>query len=250
MVSHLTSPEGVLMPDTLPDLSAYPITSRWKPQHPDRLQLYSWPTPNGVKVSILLEELGLPYEAHSVNISKNETWGPEFLALNPNGKIPAILDPAGPGGKPLALFESGAILVYLAEKTGRFLPADPAGRYETLQWVFFQMAAIGPMFGQVGFFHKFAGRDYEDKRPRDRYAAESKRLLGVLETRLEGRQWIMGNDYTIADIAILGWVRNLVGFYEAGDLVDYASLKNVPVWLARWLERPAVQRGLNIPQRT
>jgi len=238
------------MPDTLPDLSAYPTTSRWKPQHPDRLQLYSWPTPNGVKVSILLEELGLPYEAHSVNISKNETWGPEFLALNPNGKIPAILDPAGPGGEPLALFESGAILVYLAEKTGRFLPADPAGRYETLQWVFFQMAAIGPMFGQVGFFHKFAGRDYEDKRPRDRYAAESKRLLGVLETRLEGRQWIMGDDYTIADIAILGWVRNLVGFYEAGDLVDYASLKNVPAWLARWLERPAVQRGLNIPPRT
>lgn len=237
------------MPDTSPDLSAFPITSRWKPQHPDRLQLYSWPTPNGVKVSILLEETGLPYEAHAVNISKNETWGPEFLALNPNGKIPAILDPAGPGGKPLALFESGAILVYLAEKTGRFLPADPTGRYETLQWVFFQMAAIGPMFGQVGFFHKFAGRDYEDKRPRDRYAAESKRLLGVLETRLEGRQWIMGDEYTIADIAILGWVRNLVGFYEAGDLVDYASLKNVPAWLARWLERPAVQRGLNIPPR-
>lgn len=232
-----------------PDLSAYPITSRWKPQHPERLQLYSWPTPNGVKVSILLEELGLPYEAHSVNISKNETWGPEFLALNPNGKIPAILDPAGPGGKPLALFESGAILVYLAEKTGRFLPADPARRYETLQWVFFQMAAIGPMFGQVGFFHKFAGKEYEDKRPRDRYAAESKRLLGVLETRLEGRQWIMGDDYTIADIAILGWVRNLVGFYEAGDLVDYAALKNVPAWLTRWLERPAVQRGLNIPPR-
>lgn len=237
------------MPDTSPDLSAFPIASRWKPQHPDRLQLYSWPTPNGVKVSILLEETGLPYEAHSVNISKNETWGPEFLALNPNGKIPAILDPAGPGGKPLALFESGAILVYLAEKAGRFLPADPASRYETLQWVFFQMAAVGPMFGQVGFFHKFAGRDYEDKRPRDRYAAEAKRLLGVLETRLEGRQWIMGDDYTIADIAILGWVRNLTGFYEAGDLVDYASLKNVPAWLARWLERPAVQRGLDIPPR-
>lgn len=233
----------------MPDLSAFPIATRWKPKHPERLQLYSWPTPNGVKVSILLEELGLPYEAHPINISKNESWLPEFLALNPNGKIPAILDPDGPGGRPLALFESGAILVYLAEKTGRFLPADPARRYETLQWVFFQMASIGPMFGQVGFFHKFAGRDFEDKRPRDRYAAESKRLLGVLETRLEGRDWIMGEDYTIADIATLGWVRNLTGFYEAGDLVDYSALRRVPEWLARGLARPAVQRGLNIPPR-
>lgn len=231
------------------DLSAFPITTRWKPQHPERLQLYSWPTPNGVKVSILLEEIGLPYEAHSVNIGKNETWIEEFLALNPNGKIPAILDPDGPGGKPLALFESGAILVYLAEKSGKFLPKDPAARYETLQWVFFQMAAIGPMFGQLGFFHKFAGRDYEDKRPRDRYVTESKRLLGVLEARLEGRDWIMGQDYTIADIAILGWVRNLIGFYEAGELVDFARLRNVPAWLARGLARPAVQRGLEIPAR-
>jgi len=232
------------------DLSAFPITTLWKPQHSERLQLYSWPTPNGVKISVLVEELGLPYEAHAVNISKNETWGPEFLALNPNGKIPAILDPDGPDGKPLALFESGAILVYLAEKAGKFIPADAAGRYETLQWVFFQMASIGPMFGQLGFFHKFAGREYEDKRPRDRYASESKRLLGVLETRLEGRKWIMGEDYTIADIAILGWVRNLIGFYEAGELVDFAALKRVPEWLNRWLERPAVQRGLNIPPRT
>jgi GST-like protein len=231
-------------------LSSFPIASRWPARHPDRLQLYSWPTPNGVKVSILLEELGLPYEAHAVNIGKNETWTPEFLSLNPNGKIPAIIDPDGPGGKPIGLFESGAILVYLAEKTGRFLPKDPAARYETLAWVFFQMAAIGPMFGQVGFFHKFAGREFEDKRPRDRYAAEAKRLLGVLETRLEGRKWIMGDDYTIADIATLGWVRNLIGFYGAGDLVDYASLKNVPEWLARGLERPAVQAGLEIPART
>jgi GST-like protein len=198
------------------DLSAFPITKLWPAQHPDRLQLYSLPTPNGVKVSIMLEEIGLPYEPHTVDIGKNETWTPEYLALNPNGKIPAIIDPDGPGGKPLALFESGAILVYLAEKTGQLLPTDPAQRYETLQWVFFQMAAIGPMFGQVGFFHKFAGREYEDKRPRDRYVAESKRLLGVLETRLEGRDWIMGQAYTIADVATLGWVRNLVGFYEAG----------------------------------
>jgi GST-like protein len=231
------------------DLSAFPITKLWPAQHPDRLQLYSLPTPNGVKVSIMLEEIGLPYEPHTVDIGKNETWTPEYLALNPNGKIPAIIDPDGPGGKPLALFESGAILVYLAEKTGQLLPTDPAQRYETLQWVFFQMAAIGPMFGQVGFFHKFAGREYEDKRPRDRYVAESKRLLGVLETRLEGRDWIMGQAYTIADVATLGWVRNLVGFYEAGELVDYASLKNVPAWLERGLARPAVQRGLEIPKR-
>jgi|EP01132_Coremiostelium_polycephalum_P008886 GST-like protein len=231
------------------DLSAFPVTKRWPAQHPDRLQLYSLPTPNGVKVSIMLEELGLPYETHLVDIGKNESWTPEYLSLNPNGKIPAIIDPDGPGGKPLPLFESGAILLYLAEKTGKFLPADPARRYETLQWVFFQMAAIGPMFGQVGFFHKFAGREYEDKRPLERYVTESKRLLGVLETHLEGRQWIMDDDYTIADIATLGWVRNLVGFYGAGELVDYASLKNVPAWLERGLARPAVQRGLDIPKR-
>ncbi len=231
------------------DLSFFPINKRWPAQHPERLQLYSLPTPNGVKVSIMLEELGLPYEVHLIDIGKNESWTPEYLALNPNGKIPAIIDPDGPDGKPLALFESGAILLYLAEKTGKFLPSDPARRYETIQWVFFQMAAIGPMFGQVGFFHKFAGREIEDKRPLERYQNESKRLLGVLETRLEGRQWIMDDEYTIADIATLGWVRNLVGFYGAGDLVDYASLKNVPAWLERGLARPAVQRGLDIPKR-
>lgn len=231
------------------DLSAFPITQRWPAQHPDRLQLYSLPTPNGVKVSIMLEEIGLPYEPHTIDIGQNETWTPEFLSLNPNGKIPAIIDPDGPDGKPLGLFESGAILVYLAEKTGKLLPKDPGQRYETLAWVFFQMGAIGPMFGQLGFFHKFAGREYEDKRPRDRYVAESKRLLGVLEDRLEGRDWIMGDTYTIADIASLGWVRNLVGFYGAGDLVGYDALKNVPAWLERGLARPAVQRGLEIPKR-
>lgn len=231
------------------DLSAFPITRQYPAQHPDRLQLYSLPTPNGVKVSILLEELGLAYEPHLVDIGKNETWTPDYLSLNPNGKIPAIIDPDGPGGKPLPLFESGAILVYLAEKAGRFLPADPAARYETLQWVFFQMAAIGPIFGQLGFFHRFAGREFEDKRPRDRYAAESRRLLGVLEGRLEGRDWIMGADYTIADIASLGWVRNLIGFYEAGDLVGFSDFPRVAAWLERGLARPAVQRGLNIPAR-
>src|ERR1700758_4184845 len=168
----------------MPDLSAFPITKRWPAQHPDRLQLYSLPTPNGVKVSIMLEEIGLPYEPHTINILKNESWTPEFLSLNPNGKIPAIIDPDGPGGRPLGLFESGAILLSLADKTGRLMPRDPARRYEAIQWIFFQMGAIGPMFGQLGFFHKFAGREYEDKRPLQRYVNESKRLLGVLEDRL------------------------------------------------------------------
>ena len=231
------------------DLSAFPMTQRWPAQQPDRLQLYSLPTPNGVKVSIALEELGLPYEPHLVDIGKNESWTPEFLSLNPNGKIPAILDPDGPGGKPIALFESGAILLYLADKTGKLLPADPIRRYQAIQWVFFQMAFVGPMFGQVGFFHKFAGREYEDKRPLERYVNESKRVLGVLETRLDGRQWLMDDDYSIADIASIGWVRNLIGFYDAGALVEYDKLTHVPAWLERALARPAVQRGLAIPGR-
>ena len=231
------------------DLSAFPITTRWPAQYPDRLQLYSLNTPNGVKASIMLEETGLAYEPHLVDIGANESWTPEYLSLNPNGKIPAILDPDGPGGQPLALFESGAILLYLAEKTGKLLPADPALRYQTIQWVFFQVGGVGPMFGQLGFFHKFAGKAYEDKRPRDRYVAESKRLLGVLEGRLDGRAFMMGADFTIADIALLGMVRNLVGYYDAGALVDYASLKSVPAWLERCLARPAVQRGLEIPAR-
>ena len=234
----------------MPELSAFPIASRWPARHPDRLQLYSWPTPNGVKVSIMLEEIGLPYEVHAVNIGKNESWTPEFLSLNPNGKIPAIVDPDGPGGRPLGLFESGAILLYLAEKTGKLLPDDPAQRYETIQWVFFQMAAVGPMFGQLGFFHKFAGREIADKRPLERYRAETKRLLGVLDARLAGRDWIMGDVYTIADISLVGWVRNLVGFYDARDLVDFDRLTQVPAWLERGLSRPAVQRGLEIPARS
>jgi GSH-dependent disulfide-bond oxidoreductase len=231
------------------DLSAFPITRRWPARHPDRLQLYSLPTPNGVKVSIALEEIGLPYEAHAIDIGQNESWTPEFLSLNPNGKIPAIIDPNGPGGAPIGLFESGAILLYLAEKTGLLLPGDAARRYETIEWVFFQMASVGPMFGQVGYFYKFAGREIADKRPLERYRDESKRLLGVLETRLGGRQWIMGDDYTIADISLLGWVRNLIGFYGARDLVEFDWLKQVPAWLERGLARPAVKRGLEIPQR-
>jgi GSH-dependent disulfide-bond oxidoreductase len=232
------------------DLSAFPIAKRWPAQHPDRLQLYSFPTPNGVKISIALEEIGdLPYEAHPVNIIKNETFTPEFQSLNPNGKIPAIVDPNGPGGKPIGLFESGAILIYLAEKTGKLMSKDAAKRYETIQWVFFQMAGVGPIFGQVGFFHKFAGKDIEDKRPLHRFVKESTRVLGVLEERLADRKWIMGDDYTIADISLFGWVRTINGFYGAGDLVEWHKLKHVPAWLDRGLERSAVQRGLDIPKR-
>ena len=232
------------------DLSAFPITRQFPAAHPDRLQLYSLPTPNGVKASIMLEEIGLPYEVHLVDIMKNETWTPDYLSLNPNGKIPAILDPDGPGGQPMGLWESGAILVYLADKTGQLIPTDPAARYETLQWVFWQMGAVGPMFGQLGFFHKFAGKDYEDRRPRDRYVAESKRLLSVLEDRLKDRAFIMGDDFTIADVSLIGWVNNLVTFYDAGDLVEYGSLTAVPAWVERCLARPAVARGLKIPARS
>jgi GST-like protein len=233
----------------MPDPDMFPIARRWPAEHPDRLQLYSFPTPNGVKAAIMLEEVGLPYEPHLVNIMQNETKTPEFLSLNPNGKIPAIIDPDGPGGKPLALFESGAILMYLADKTGQLIPADAAGRYHAMQWVFFQVGAIGPFFGQVGFFYKFAGKEIEDKRPLQRFVDESKRLLGVMEAQLDGREWIMGDHYTIADISMIGWVRGLVDFYGAGEIVGFDQLKHVPAWLKRCLDRPAVQRGLNIPPR-
>jgi GST-like protein len=231
------------------DLSAFAVTRKWPALHPDRLQLYSLPTPNGVKVSIFLEESGLPYEPHLVRFDTNDQLSPEFLSINPNNKIPAILDPDGPGGKPLALFESGAILLYLADKTGRFMPRDAAARYETIQWLMFQMGGLGPMFGQLGFFHKFAGKDYEDKRPRDRYAAESRRLLAVLNQRLAGRAWIMGDEYTIADMATFPWINNLIGFYAAGDLVGMADFPHVTRVLAAFMARPAVIRGLNIPAR-
>jgi GST-like protein len=235
------------MPDLHKDLSRFAITSKWPAKHPERLQLYSLPTPNGVKAAIMLEEIGLPYEVHRVAFDKNDQLSPEFLSLNPNNKIPAILDPDGPGGEPLPLWESGAILLYLAEKTGKLLPLDAALRYQTIQWLMFQMGGLGPMFGQLGFFHKFAGKDYEDKRPRDRYAAESKRLLGVLDRHLEGRSWIMGEEYTIADIATFPWVNNLIGFYGAGELVGFEEFKNVARVLASFVARPAVARGLQIP---
>ena len=231
------------------DLTAFTIHQKWPAQHPERIQLYSLPTPNGVKVSILLEEIGLAYEPHLVSFESNDQMSPEFLTLNPNNKIPAIIDPNGPDGKPLPLFESGAILIYLAEKAGKFLPQDAAGRYETIQWVMFQMGGIGPMVGQVGFFHKFAGKAYEDKRPLERYVGESKRLLAVLEQRLQGRAWIMGDQYTIADIAIFPWVRNLVGFYGAGELVEFDSFPNVKRVLAAFVARPAVEKGLDVPKR-
>jgi GST-like protein len=233
----------------MPDLSAFPITEKWPARHPERLQLYSLPTPNGVKVSIMLEETGLPYEPHLVDFQTNDQSSPAFVSLNPNNKIPAIIDPDGPGGKPLPLFESGAILIYLADKTGQFMPAEAAGRYETIQWLMFQMAGIGPMFGQLGFFNKFAGKDYEDKRPRERYVAESRRLLGVLDGRLAARAWIMGDAYTIADIATFPWVRNLIGFYEAGELVGIDGFPHVKRALAAFVARPAVARGLEIPSR-
>jgi GST-like protein len=225
----------------------FPITTKWPPRHPEWLQLYSMPTPNGVKVSIMLEETGLPYEAHRVSFGDGDQRSPEFRSLNPNGKIPAIIDPHGPGGAPLPLFESGAILVYLAEKTGSLLSADPAGRYQVLQWVMFQMGGPGPMFGQVGFFNKFDGRHFEDKRPLERYVNESKRLLGVLERQLEAHAWIAGDEYSIADVATFPWVRNLVNFYEARDLVGFAGFPAVARALDTFLARPAVVRGLTIP---
>ena len=229
------------------DLSSFAITRKWPAQYPDRLQLYSLATPNGVKVSIALEELGLPYEVHKVSFETNDQMSPAFLSLNPNNKIPAILDPNGPGGVTLALFESGAILLYLAEKTGQLLPQEPERRYEAIQWLMFQMGGVGPMVGQLGFFHKFAGKDYEDKRPLERYVAETKRLLGVLNQHLQGKVWMMGADYSIADIAIFPWVRNLVGFYGAGALVEIDNFPEVTRVLAAFVARPAVVRGLAVP---
>jgi GST-like protein len=233
----------------MPDLSDYPITKKWPAQYPDKIQLYSLPTPNGVKISIMLEETGLPYEPHVVSFEKNDQLSPEFVSLNPNNKIPAIIDPNGPDGKPLPLFESGAILIYLADKARSLIPPDARGRYETIQWLMFQMSGVGPMFGQVGFFNKFAGREYEDKRPRDRYVAEARRLLGVLDRRLATRTWIMGDAYTIADIATFPWINVLNTFYEAGDLVGLAHYEHVMRGLDAFLARPAVIRGLDIPKR-
>ncbi len=230
------------------DLSQFPITTKWPALHPERLQLYSLPTPNGVKVSIMLEEIGLPYEAHRVNFSSNDQLSPEFLSLNPNNKIPAIIDPNGPSGKPLALFESVAILIYLADKTGQLIPKDPHERAQAMQWLMFQVGGIGPMFGQVGFFTKFAGKAFEDKRPRDRYISESRRLLGVLNQHLKGNTWMLGDEYSVVDIAIFPWVHNLISFYDTDDLIGMKDFPHVSRALADFLQRPAVQRGLIIPE--
>ena len=230
-------------------LSDFPITKKWPAQHPDRIQLYSLPTPNGVKVSIMLEETGLAYEPHLVRFDANDQLSPEFISLNPNNKIPAILDPDGPGHNPLALFESGAILLYLAEKSGKLLPRDAAGRYHAIQWLMFQMGGVGPMFGQVGFFNKFAGKDYEDKRPRDRYVTEAKRLLDVMDRQLARHAWIVGDEYTIADVAIFPWINVLNTFYEASDLVGVNDFTHVTRALKIFLARPAVIIGLNVPKR-
>src|SRR5690606_5639268 len=234
---------------TMADLSSFPITNKWPARFPDLIQLYSLPTPNGMKVSIMLEETGLPYEPHLVDFQTNDQLSTQFLSLNRNNNMPAILDPNGPDGKPLALFESGAILLYLADKSGQYIPSNASARYETLQWLMFQMGGIGPMFGQLGFFHKFAGKDYEDKRPLERYVSESKRLLRVLDIQLKGQDWVTGADYSIADIAIFPWVRNLIGFYEAADLVEFHKYPNVQRVLDQFIARPAVQRGLEIPAR-
>lgn len=227
----------------------FPITAKWPAKDPSVIQLYSLPTPNGIKVSAMLEESGLAYEPHLVDFGSNDQMSPEFLSLNPNNKIPAILDPNGPDGKPLGLWESGAILIYLAEKSGQFLSKDPAVKYETIQWLMWQMGGFGPMSGQLGFFHKFAGREYEDRRPFERYRDEVKRLLGVLDRHLEDREFIMGGDYTIADMAAWPWVRTIAGFYEAGEHVELASRKNVMRWFETCLARPASEKATNIPAR-
>ena len=231
----------------MPDLSAFPTAARWPARHPGRLQLYSMPTPNGVKIPIMLEEIGMPYEAHRVDFARNEQHSPAFLSLNPNNKIPAILDPDGPGGQPLALFESSAILIYLAEKSGRLLPGEPAARYHTLQWLMFQTGGVAPMFGQLGFFTRFAGKDYEDKRPRERYVAEARRLLAVIDGQLARAEWIAGQEFTIADIALFPWVNNLLTSPEADELVGAAGFRHVAEALARFMARPAVKKGMTIP---
>ncbi|OAN87009.1 glutathione S-transferase family protein [Sulfitobacter geojensis] len=229
------------------DLTPFPITKKWPAQDPSVLQLYSFPTPNGVKVSIALEEMSIPYEAHKVTLSDADVKSPEFLSLNPNNKIPAIVDPNGPDGTTVGLFESGAILIYLAEKSGKFIGATATEKAQTLQWLMFQMGGLGPMLGQLGFFYKFAGSEWEDKRPQDRYINEAKRLLGVLERELAGKDWITGN-YSIADMAIAPWLRAL-DFYGAKDVLGWDDHKNLVAYLDRFTARPAVQTGLVTPPR-
>ncbi|MEO9683830.1 MAG: glutathione S-transferase N-terminal domain-containing protein [Tateyamaria sp.] len=229
------------------DLSAFPITRKWTPQNPDVLQLFSYPTPNGVKASIALEEMNIPYEAHLVTLSDADVKSPEFLSLNPNNKIPAIIDPNGPDGTPVGLFESGAILIYLAEKSGMLIGDTASDRARTIQWVMFQMGGLGPMLGQLGFFVKFAGSEWEDKRPQQRYIDEGKRLLGMLDKQLADKDWITGA-YSIADIAIAPWL-NALDFYQAKETIGWEDHKNLVAYLDRFMARPAVEKGKNIPPR-
>jgi GST-like protein len=230
------------------DLSRFPITELWQPMDSDKIQLYSMPTPNGIKVSVVLEELGLPYDAHRVSLGDDEQHTPAFRSLNPNNKIPAIIDPDGPGGLPIGLFESGAILIYLAEKTGRLMPDDPVDRLHCLQWLMFQMGGVGPMFGQFGHFHRFAADKVSDPYPRQRYLEETRRLLSVLDGRLAGREYVMGEDYTIADIALFPWVRALDVSYGAREETGLDAMRGVSAWLERCLARPAVKRAIPIPE--
>ncbi|WP_299348447.1 glutathione S-transferase N-terminal domain-containing protein [uncultured Shimia sp.] len=225
----------------------HPINGKYQAENPDVLQLYAFPTPNGVKVSIMLEEIGLPYEAHLVGLSDAEVKSPEFLALNPNNKIPAILDPNGPDGEGVALFESGAILIYLAEKSGKLIGKSAADKARVIQWLMFQMGGVGPMLGQLGFFYKFAGADIEDPRPRERYIGEAKRLLNVMEKQLEGQDWIAG-EYSIADIALAPWIGAL-DFYGATEVVGLNGMPNILAYLERFRARPAVQKGMDVPPR-
>lgn len=217
--------------------------SRWPPAHPDRIQLYSLATPNGQKAAIALEEMELPYEAHRIDIMAGDQFDPEFVRLNPNSKIPTLLDPNGPGGEPITIMESGAILHYLARRTGKLLPTDPRGENEVLQWLFFQVGHVGPMLGQFGHFYKFA-KDKTDDYGEKRYGAEVTRLLGVIEARLEGRDFLVG-DFTVADIATVPWITAL-DFYEGKDYVGYADFPRVDAWVQRVLARPAVQRGVKV----
>ncbi len=217
--------------------------SHWPPAHPDRIQLYSLATPNGQKAAIALEEMELPYEAHRIDIMAGDQFDPEFVRLNPNSKIPTLLDPNGPGGEPITIMESGAILHYLARRTGKLLPTDPRGENEVLQWLFFQVGHVGPMLGQFGHFYKFA-KDKTDDYGEKRYGAEVTRLLGVIEARLEGRDFLVG-DFTVADIATVPWITAL-DFYEGKDYVGYADFPRVDAWVQRVLARPAVQRGVKV----
>lgn len=227
----------------------FPIATKWPPKHLDRIQFYSLPTPNGIKVAAMLEETGLPYEAHLVDFGSDDQNSPEFLSLNPNNKIPALIDPNGKNGEPITLWESGAILIYLANKSGKFFPEKHEDRYDTLQWLMFQMGGAGPMFGQFGYFHKFAGKEIEDKRPYERYQGESKRLLNVINQQLEKSEYIAGDEYTIADIALWPWLRALAGFYDAGEALELDTFPAIKPWLEKCSRRPASERAKRIPAR-